>query len=106
MDRIITLRELLEDIDKHPWEFALFMPHGVEWNLDTSCTVLNPDDFNEPDPDRPKFATDHGLHYALGIQAIKSVVDNAKDQRPEATTPDLVDALNYYYDHDAYIDWA
>jgi hypothetical protein len=107
MDKIITLREVLEDIDKQPWDFALFMPHGVEWNLNTSCAVLNPDDFeNEPDPDQPKFATDHGLHYALGIQVIKSIVENARDQRPDVTTSDLVDAFIYYYDNDAYVDWS
>jgi hypothetical protein len=42
MDKIVTLREVLEHIDKRPWDFALFVPHGVDWNEDTPCVVLNP----------------------------------------------------------------
>lgn len=107
VNKIMTLRDMLDSIDKQPWDFALYMPHGVDWNENTLCAVLNPDDFdNEPDPDRPKFAADHGLHYALGIQVVKSIVENARAQRHGATISDLVNAFVYYYDNDAYIDWS
>jgi len=101
------LRDVLTGINQQPWNFALYMPHGVDWNSDTQCAVLNPDDFdNESDPERPRFAADNGLFYALGIQIVKSIVENATEQKPHATTSDLVDAFVYYYDNDAYIDWS
>ncbi|WGY71010.1 hypothetical protein KEC55_28830 [Burkholderia cepacia] len=105
-DKLTVLREVLVGIDQVPWNYALFMPHGVDWNENTKCAVLNPNDFeNEPDPDRPRFAVDNDLHYALGIQIVESIVDNARDQRDNASVSDLVDAFVYYYDNDAYIDW-
>lgn len=107
INKLIVLRDVLSAIDKLPWNFALFMPHGVDWNENTPCAVLNPDDFeNEPDPDRPKFASENGLYYALGMQVIESIVENARDQKQDATMSDLVDAFIYYYDNDAYIDWS
>ncbi|MBN3729659.1 hypothetical protein [Burkholderia sp. Tr-20390] len=104
-NKLLALREVLLGIDQFPWNFALFMPHGVDWNESTQCAVLNPDDFeNEPDPDRPRFAVENGLYYALGMQVIESIVENARDQRRAATISDLVDAFVYYCDNDAYID--
>ncbi|NML35503.1 RHS repeat-associated core domain-containing protein [Paraburkholderia antibiotica] len=107
MNKLTRLKDVLQDIDQQPWDFALYMPHGVDWNEDTQCAVLNPDDFeNEPDPDRPIFAVDHGLHHALGIQVVKSIVENAKLQLADADASNLVSAFVYYYDNDAYIDWS
>ncbi|MDR2305968.1 MAG: hypothetical protein LBE53_02025 [Paucimonas sp.] len=105
MMKLETLESVLAGIDKQPWDFALYMPHGVPWNKDTLCAVLDPDDFeNEPNPDRPKFALDNNLHYALGIEIIQSIIENAKEQRPRANAFELADAFIYYYDNDAYID--
>ena len=83
------------------------MPHGVDWNESTQCAVLHSDDLEkEPDLDRPRVAVENGLYYALEMQVIESIVENARDQRRAATISDLVDAFVYYHDNDAYIDWS
>ncbi|WP_257819108.1 DUF7716 domain-containing protein [Burkholderia glumae] len=103
---LTVLGDVLRNVSEFPWNHALYMPHGVDWTASTACAVLDPDDFeNEANPERPKFAIEHSLHYALGIQVVQSIVENARLQRPDATVPDLVEAFIFYYDNDAYIDW-
>ncbi|MFJ4345590.1 hypothetical protein [Pseudomonas sp. NPDC089401] len=105
--KIETLETILNSIKNQPWDFAIYMPHGVPWNEHTKCAVLDPDDFeNEEDPERPKFATENNLHYALGIELTKSIIEYALAQKPQATAHQLASAFTYYYDNDAYLDWA
>lgn len=105
--KLETLESVLSNIESQPWDFALYMPHGVPWRKNTPCAVLNPDDANdESAPDRPVFALDNELHYALGIELLQSIIENATAQRPQATASEWVDAFIYYYDNDAYIDWS
>jgi hypothetical protein len=43
-----------------------------------------------------------GFRYALGVQDVKGVVANARQQRPAIDTLGLLQAMQHYYDHDAY----
>jgi hypothetical protein len=106
MSKLIKLREVLGAVDAFPWDHTLYMPHGVDWTLDTTCAVLDSNDENEADPENPKFAQDNALHYALGMQVIEGIVENAKAQKQNATLDDLLAAFIHYYDRDAYIDFS
>ncbi|AJY62585.1 DUF7716 domain-containing protein [Burkholderia glumae] len=104
---LTVLGDVLTNVSEFAWDHALFMPHGVDWVPSTTCAILDPDDFeNEANPERPQFAVEHSLHYALGVQVVQGIVENARLQRPDATVSDLVDAFIFYYDNDAYVDWS
>ena len=96
---------ILDNVGSVPWGHALYLSPNEPWTLDTPALVLNPDDASD-DEEEPEEARAAGLRYALGIQDVKGVADNARQQRKEATTGDLLRALRYYYDHDAFIDFG
>ena len=53
------------------------------WDRDTEGVVLDPDDVEDDEDNLPKYAKDHGLTYALSIQDIKGIVENAREQKKE-----------------------
>ena len=100
-----TLAEVLCNIKKFTWSDALYLPVDQVWSKDTKGVVLDPDDVEDDEDDLPKYAKDHMLTYALSIQDIEGIVENAKGQKKECAIDDLVQAYLFYYDHDAFIDW-
>jgi hypothetical protein len=86
-----------------PWSHALYLPRGEVWLLSTKCAVLDPDDC-EDEEEEPALARENGLSYALGIQDVRGVVENAKQQDPDIDLATLLKALRYYYDHDAFME--
>jgi hypothetical protein len=102
MPKIETLAEALEDIDKRPWNHALFVEGACPWRGDSRCAVLDPDESDDAEED-PPFATEHGLTYVLTMADAQSVAKNVKQQMPSAGPRDLVRAFNFYVRNDAFI---
>ena len=95
------LAEVLEHIEALPWTHALYLSASEDWTVETTCAVLDPDDYGD-DEEAPEFALRHGLQYALGIPQVQDVVRFELARNPEASVADLLSAFLYYYDHDAF----
>jgi hypothetical protein len=105
MEVLISLKDVLTDIDKYKWSDALFLPEDEVWELQSKCAVLDPDDVEDDADDAPRFAMDNNLVYALSIQDVKGIVKNAYEQKSNCLEKDLLEAFLYYYDNDAFIDF-
>lgn len=104
MEGLISLRDLLVDVEKYSWKDSLFFSKEGEWSLDSNCAVLNMDDL-EDDEEIPPFAFDNNLRYVLTIQEVQDVVKNIRLQNEDCSEEDLIKALLYYYKNDAFIVW-
>ncbi len=100
--KIITLIEVLDQSCKFPWNFALYLPFNEKWTTETKCAVLNTAECLTDENDHP-FAKQNGLEYALGIQQIQDIFENAKNQKPNIDKQTLLNAFLYYYDNDKFI---
>lgn len=104
----MTLTYTLADVVNDPFVFkysdALYMAPNAPFDLDIPVLVHDINDV-DGDADLPKIALDLGYDYVLTMQTIQSIVANARAQNPNATPDDLIDALSYYYDNDAFINW-
>ena len=98
------LSYILKNIDDFKWSDALFLPEDDAWEKDTEGMVLDPDDVEDDEDDVPRDAKENNLMYALGIQTIQSIVSNLKQQKPDISENDLLEAFLYYYNNDAYIE--
>ncbi len=102
MERLITLREALSLANSASDTAALFLPLGREWTLDTVCALLETD----PDDDEPpKLAQYHGLGHVLSVPQLQDIISNAQQQLADPASEQLLAALLFYYDHDAFIDF-
>lgn len=95
-----SLREVLERAATLPWDRALYVgaPRST-WTMETSCLILDQDEV-EQDEDYP---LPEGYQYRLAVPDVQDVVVNARAQRADASLEDLLAALLYYYDNDAFI---
>ena len=96
------LSDVISDIDAQPCDYALFLPEEKPWDENVPCLILNPDD-GKQFQDASEAVKQFGLSYALGMQDVQDIVENARNQLPSVNTKELVDALNFYYANDVFI---
>lgn len=106
MDNLIELENLLKKVNEFNWSDSLYLPEDDVWSLTTKGLVLDPDDVEDDDDEVPKLAKEHDMIDALSIQTIQGIVKNAYEQKSDCTVEELLEAYLYYFDHDAYIDFA
>ncbi|SCW66692.1 hypothetical protein SAMN04487970_102646 [Paenibacillus tianmuensis] len=105
MEKLMVLRDILNNIEQFEWSDDLFLPEDETWSLDTKGAVL-PDDIDDMENDSdeiPKFAKEHNLKYVLGIDSVRGIISNISDQKASCTDNDLFEAFLYYYDNDAFL---
>ena len=105
MSEMLELVYVLEHINEFNWSDALFLPEDEVWNLNTKCMVLDPDDVEDDEEDAPQIAKEKGLIYTLSIQNVQMIYENVHEQKGDCSNDDLIKALLYYYDNDAYIEF-
>lgn len=99
----IDLRKVLSNIKEYNWSDALYLPEDETWDLETKAAIIDPDDVEDDSDEVPLFAKQNDLMYALDIQTIKGIINNALMQKNDCTHSDLLEAFLYYYDNDAFI---
>ena len=88
------LRTILDNIQSYPWDATLYLKGQHRWTPETFGVVLSPD--RNP-------AEEDEFQHALSLQQVQDVIENAKNQKPDVDTEQLVEALNYYFRNDAFI---
>jgi hypothetical protein len=102
MEKMLVFSNVLCRVAEFPWNEVLFLPKDRNWSLNSRCAVLDLDDLSE-DEDIPRFAADNGLVYAMTIQQLQDIVSNARQQQPDCSAEDLLQAFLYYHRYDAFI---
>jgi hypothetical protein len=102
---IQTLAEVISTIAGLLWKYSLYLPADGLWDKNSRCCVLDPEDCEEED-DEPVFARQNGLKYALSVNTVQQIVDNAREQIPDVDIDGLMEAFFYYYDNDAFIEFS
>ena len=103
--QMITIKDVLMDASNLHWSDSLFLPEDEEWKLETKGIVWDPDDVESDEDEVPKIAEENGLFCSIGIQAIKQVVDNVRQQLGSCSVEQLFEAFLYHYDNDAFIEF-
>jgi hypothetical protein len=117
----VRLDEILASRESVPSGVALYASNHYPLKPDTPCAWLPIggiiwDDEGFPvdeegnrnevdDIKEPAFAVANGLIYVLDHQSIEDVLSNAKEQKSNVSISELVDALNYYWENDAFIEF-
>jgi hypothetical protein len=100
---LTALGKVLSNIDSFSWDHALYISQtDGGWLENLPCMVLDPEETDDPDDD-PVEAKNNGLKYLLMISTVQDVVENAKAQQANIGTPQLIKALRYFYQNDAFL---
>ncbi len=94
MEKQITkLKDFLFDIKTYDEEGALYLSDkGLSLNSD--CLIISNEDF----PDEID-----GFYYYLFVAQIKDVSENLFFQKRDYSLKDFVEAINFYFENDAFI---
>ncbi len=98
------LRDVFRELGNLPWNHVVYLPLGTP-TLNTECVVLDPDDA-VPDQDIPREAADLNFEEGLGMDDIRSIRENAHLQGKRPSENEMLQALVYYLENDAFLDWT
>ncbi|HEX8699013.1 MAG TPA: hypothetical protein VF815_09270 [Myxococcaceae bacterium] len=97
------LGNILSRIESYPRRgHALYVEGGHPLDVKTPALVLARDVYSD---DLPALAQQHGLRQTLSVQQVMDIVENARAQRPDVGPAELVQAFNFYWERDAFIDF-
>lgn len=100
MNKNITLGDLLSNIESYSEDLDLYLPNSQNWEKNTLCKLFQ----DEEDFQRTKELNHCGHYqYILGLYDVKDVIDNAKQQKTKISLDDLIKALKFYFQNDAFI---
>jgi hypothetical protein len=109
---IQNLSEVLENVDDIYYGDVLFLNKDNPLTAESYCAVFN-DGYiqevlqtKEDDLNNSRFAKENGLHAFTNIGVVQDIKSNAKQQKPNLTPIELLKAFNFYYTHDAFIDFG
>jgi hypothetical protein len=99
----MLVSELLLRIGSLPSTHPAFLEDPIEWRADKRAIVLDLEELDDPDAE---IVTSDGVEYiyALQVATIEDVVANATMQNPAADQTTLLRAVEFYFDHDAFVE--
>lgn len=86
-------------------DWYIYIPGDDELFLTTVCCITAPPDFDEETDEEiiPEFAVNNGMDGSILSEIFQDVICSALEQKREATNEELLKALNYYLDYDAFM---
>lgn len=105
-----TIEEVLLAPEAYRQRGWLFLASGTKWSLASEALVLPlddvfPDEELEPGAGIPAVVKERQFSLVLQIADVEGIVSNARAQRANIGVAELLEALIYYVDHDAYKDF-
>ena len=100
----LTLETLLSQLGSFSWHLDMYK--ALDQPLSPTMSVLIIDDELEEERDQkdePLYPQTQGYQYVLSIADLQSIKANLVQQRPNASLHDLIHAVSYYYQNDAYM---
>lgn len=105
---IRTLGEMLKSRDELEWGLSFFMKGNYPFHENTPV-ILIPETVHLPEGDEghisEQTALAEGFIDVFDASEVQDIVDNAIEQLPDATPEQLLQAFNYYYENDAFIEF-
>jgi hypothetical protein len=116
LGRIQPLRELLIEIGKLKIDEQeaggwLFLPRDKQWTLESPAVLLElnevpPGTENVEEVATPELAKRETLKRILLGVDVQGIIDNVRQQMPDADLDDIWNAVLHYYEFDAYKDMS
>jgi hypothetical protein len=96
------LGEVITRTRQMPFEAELFLPESPIWTLDGPALLVESD--TNLDPDSGEDINVHNdMKHAFSIFTVEDVLENLVQQRPGADLSEMLSALRFYYERDAFI---
>ena len=102
----MILNDAISTSEELPWDHWICGPVPARWEADTLIGVIDLDDTDLDADDQPIEFQAEGLKRWLTVSSFQDVFRNLREQVNSPTPQDCLTALEYYYEHDAFIAMA
>ncbi len=101
----LNCENLLDKIDSLEYQWVSYIPVDEKLHKNTLFLIIDDEIEEERDvDDEPTYPASKGYEYFLMVSDLQDIYHNLQSQQPVHKLHDFIMAVNYYYDHDAYID--
>ncbi|AJQ92285.1 DUF7716 domain-containing protein [Gynuella sunshinyii] len=98
-----ALEDILAVLAELPEDEALYIVKNDQGFDFKNCAVLDPDEAEDPDGSKHDYVINNRLVYFLEISILLQIEHNLRMQNEEYSADDLVQAVLFYFKHDAFI---
>ena len=103
----ISMRGLVEmaKLKKVNYSYCVYVKDSdAPITADTVCFIEDYPEINDSDEEiYPEFVVDNNLELLCREELLQDVVRNAIHQKPNVATDEIVNAFNYYNEHDSFL---
>lgn len=100
----LTLETLLSQLGSFSWHLDVYKTLEQPLNPTMTMLIINDELEEERDQqDEPLYQQIQGYQYFLSIADLQSIKANLVQQLPNASLHDIIHAVSYYYQNDAYM---
>ncbi|MBO6604059.1 MAG: hypothetical protein JJ949_12590 [Roseicyclus sp.] len=101
--RSIKLSSVVESLDELNWKKWVYLDVEQKIGAETPCLLLNPDEADlGADGFTPLAAEEASMKEFLSVQDLRSIVANFKAGHESPSMDDLLSAIVYFYEKDAF----
>ncbi len=105
---MLKLRDVLKDIERSSPKAWVYLPDHKQWHLDSMSAVLESEEVppeleDDPNAGIPEFARHNHLMQVLPVTVVQDILRNTRAQKTNASIDEYFQAFEYYYRHDAFI---
>ena len=99
-----NLSEILDSLDIFSWQDELFAKAPDTIELDSICYVLDVDETEQIEENDSITINNKSTcsKYFLSIHDIRMIITNLKFYQPNPSVQEILTALRYYFEHNAY----
>lgn len=95
---IITLEHLVKNINVYDDSYDIFLEEGANFLKDDLCMLTKTSSEDIINKSNLRF------RYFLGTYTLKDIINNLYQQKLNSNTEEILEAINFYYKNDAFID--
>lgn len=103
-----TLIEVLLSIERYDWRDCIYLQKSEKWTRESEALVFSM--WALAEDEEPQAAVERDLVEIGTVKTVLSIVENRRQQAKmpdqEVTEDDLIEAMNFYFDNDAFIQIA
>lgn len=99
-----NLEKLIKEVEEYEWFFDIYVPTDTKLTSETNVLVLDDEAEDERDEfDEPIYPKSIGLSLLMSISQLQDVITNAEAVKGNVSLPQIINAIIYYYENDAFI---
>ena len=100
----LNLESVLDKIESMEWNLDAYVPFDESISMSTTVLIIDDDEEDERDEqDEPIYPASKGYKSFLSVANLQSIKNNLLEQKVNYERRDLMNAVNYYYKNDAFI---